>query len=164
MRLRIFAMLICGGAVLGACAGREANPVSLTRATDGVLTCPLMVAEIQANNNQARQLTGEQSDKSGRNIAVTVVGVLLSPPLLFALDLKGAQRAEINALRSRNVYLAQLMATKKCANIPTVAPGPGQTVQQRIKDAERSGKQPRCKDVGGYTAYKKKTGNICRLD
>ncbi len=122
-----------------------------------------MLAEINANNTAARRLAGDHSDKKGRNIAIGVIGVLLFPPLLFALDLKGAQKVELNALRDRNNYLAQLMVAKKCAVVPTVQPGQ-QTVQQRIKAAQKSGKQPRCKDVGGYAAYKSKTGQICRLD
>ena len=126
----------------------------------------MMLAEIQSNNVAARRLAGDDSKKSGRNVAVGVVGVLLFPPLLFALDLKGAAKTEMNALRDRNRYLGQLMVSKKCVNRPEVIMGPpGQEdVEQRIKAAQKSGKQPLCKDVGGYALYKKKTGKICKLN
>ena len=151
---------------LVACAGREANPVAMTNVTDNTLTCEATTAEIKANNEAARRLSGEHDNKVSRNVAVTTVGVLLFPPLLFALDLKGAEKAEMHALYNRNSYLAKLMANKKCQVIPEVKPvdPENQDVNQRIKAAEKSGKQPFCKDVGGYTIYKQKTAKICRIN
>ena len=155
--------------VVAACAGRAPSPVATTKAGDKSLTCEAMTAEIKTNNEAAHRLAEEHSNKVGRNVAVTTVGVLLFPPLLFALDLKGAQKTEMHALYNRNSYLARLMRTKNCPDIPKVAPpstgpgGPPPNVDDKIREAEKSGKPPRCKDVGGYVYYKEKTGKICRI-
>ncbi len=57
------------------------------------------------------------------------------------------------------------MRQKKCANVPPPTPEAAQTkaIDDKIRDATKSGQQPWCKDVGGYEVYKQRTGEICRL-
>lgn len=112
-----------------ACAGRDAQPVTAVRPTDNTLTCDLMLAEYNTNHQKGVRLAGEKSKTDGKNIAIGVVGVLLFWPALFAMDLKGAERAEMEALRDRNNHLRQLMIVKRCRNIPKAVP-----IERNTKD------------------------------
>jgi hypothetical protein len=112
-----------------ACAGRDPRPVTAVRPTDTVLTCDLMLAEYNTNYQKAVRLAGNKSQTTGKNIALGVVGVLLFWPALFAMDLKGADRAEMEALRDRNNHLRQLMLVKHCRNIPEEIP-----IERNTKD------------------------------
>jgi hypothetical protein len=161
----IVAGIASSALVLSACAGREARPVQTARATDTQLSCELMASEITTNIQTARALTKEQNETSGKNVAVAAVGVLLFPPLLFAMNLKEAEKAEMLALRDRNLHLRRLMTAKGCTNIPPASPAEQDkmTRQARAKEAARTGKQPRCADVGGYEKYMKDTGKVCQI-
>lgn len=105
-----------------ACAGRDPRPVAAVRPTDKDLTCNLMLAEYYSNFKKGVRLAGATSQTTGKNVAIGVIGVLLFWPALFAMDLKGADRAELEALRGRNDHLRQLMLAKRCRNIPKEVP------------------------------------------
>lgn len=107
---------------LGACAGRDARPVSTVRATDEQMSCNLMLAEYNSNFKKAVVLAGEKDATTGKNVALGVVGVVLFWPALFAMDLKGAEGIEMRALRDRNEHLRSLMVQKRCRNIPKPVP------------------------------------------
>ena len=108
--------------LVAACAGRDPRPVSTVRATDGQLSCSLMLAEYNSNFKKAVVLVGERDQKTGRNVAMGVIGVVLFWPALFAMDLKGSERVEMNALRDRNEHLRSLMVARRCRNIPKAVP------------------------------------------
>ena len=157
---------IAAATLIGGCAGRDPNPVQTVKATDGMLNCQFMLAEINANNTRARSLAKQASDKQGKNVALGVVGVVLFWPALFAMDLKDAEKQEIAALRDRNNYLANLMLQKKCAMAtPPLSPEKEDQVvrHQRANKAKAAGKKPKCADVGGYEKYMKETGEVCTL-
>lgn len=118
IRITVLALAI----LVSACAGRDARPVTAVRPTDNMLTCDLMLAEYNTNHQKAVRLAGERSQTAGKNVAIGVVGVLLFWPALFAMDLKGAERAEMEALRDRNDHLRQLMIVKRCRTIPKEVP------------------------------------------
>jgi hypothetical protein len=69
-------------------------------------------AEIEANNAQAEQLAEENHAKIAQNVAAGVVGVVIWP-VWFAMDAKGAAGTELDALKSRQQYLATL-AGRRC--------------------------------------------------
>lgn len=150
---------------LGACAGRTPAPVSLSQPADAASSCDGLAAEIAANNARAISLAQQQSNTNAKNVGAAVVGVLIFPPLLLAMDLSGADGVELQALRARNEHIASLMRQRNCPNIPPASPEAAQSksIDDKIRDAGKSGAQPSCKDVGGYEAYKQRTGEICKL-
>jgi len=119
--------------MLGACAGRSAQPVAMMQPYDDGLSCEQVQAEIQSNEAKARQLTDENNSAHNANIAVGAVGVLLFWPALFALDLSDAERVEIQALHDRNMHLASLQ--RDCSNV-----GGGVTTARAVKHGAFDGK------------------------
>lgn len=103
--------------LLGACAGRSAQPVAVMNAYDADLSCEQIQAEIQSNEAKARQLVDEDNSDRNANIAIGTVGLLLFWPALFALDLSDAERVEIDALHQRNMHLSNL--SRDCSGIST---------------------------------------------
>ena len=67
----------------------------------------------------------------------------------------------MQAYRSRNQYLATVMAKKGCAGVPLVTDQ--QKREKMLDEAKRAGVPPNCKDVGGYESYMEQTGNVCNL-
>jgi hypothetical protein len=64
-------------------------------------------AEIEANNQKAKQLADEQGLKVAQNVAAGIVGVVIWP-LWFGMDFKGAAAQDVAALQARQEYLTQL--------------------------------------------------------
>jgi hypothetical protein len=48
------------GALCRACAGRDPQPIATVQPTDATATCPMITAEIQANNIKVQELAGEE--------------------------------------------------------------------------------------------------------
>jgi len=100
-------------AVVGACAGREARPISVTHHMDGQLDCASITREFEANERQILVTLKEKDDGVAKNVVLGVTGVVLFFPALFFMDPKSPERVEIEALRSRNRVLEDLSHTKK---------------------------------------------------
>ena len=100
-------------AVLGACAGRDPQPIATVQPQDQTATCIQLTAEIQANNIRVKELADEQGLKVGQNVAAGLGGLIVWP-LLFAMDFKGAASKEVAALQARQQYLTTI-ATERCA-------------------------------------------------
>jgi hypothetical protein len=102
---------------------RGARPasVAVVQAQDAQSDCAMIRAEIEANNVQAEKLTDENHAKIAQNVAAGVVGVVIWP-VWFAMDAKGAAGTEMDALKSRQQYLATL-AEQRCAQ-PAAPPPP----------------------------------------
>ena len=76
-------------------------------------------------------------------------------------DLKNSEQVEIRALKDRNGHLARLMSDKRCPNAP---PGTQPAkAPDTASDAADDTAPAKCKDVGGYEAYMKKTDKTCML-
>jgi hypothetical protein len=86
--------------------------VPLVQSTDQFASCEAITAEIQANNQQIRQLAKEKGVKAGQNIVAGAAGLLI-PVLWFGMDWQGTAGKEANALSQRNQYLGQL-ALERC--------------------------------------------------
>ena len=71
----------------------------------------------------------------------------------------------MRALRDRNLHLINLMRQKECGALPPTTPVEADRRDRvkRAKEAEKTGKQPDCADVGGYEKYYKDTGRVCRI-
>jgi hypothetical protein len=96
------------------CAGREPAPVQVVKADDQQLACYQIEAELEANNRQMVELSGEESGKVAQNIAAGVAGLLIWP-LWFAMDFQDAAGKEGEALAARNRYLAEAYG-RRCAD------------------------------------------------
>jgi hypothetical protein len=108
---------------LAACAGRDPHPVAVVQPQDAQSDCAMIRAEIEANNVQAEKLAEENHAKIAQNVAAGVVGVVVWP-VWFAMDAKGAAGTEMDALKSRQQYLASL-AEQRCQQ--SAAPPPPQS-------------------------------------
>jgi hypothetical protein len=108
---RVF-LTIAVGLALSACAGRDPQPIATVQAQDGYSDCTMIRAEIEGNNQKAKQLADEQGMKTAQNVAAGVVGIVIWP-VWFALDTKGAAGTDAAALQSRQQYLTTL-ATQRC--------------------------------------------------
>jgi hypothetical protein len=110
MRKISFAVLAIA---LGACAGRDPQPVATVQATDQFASCTQIQAEIEANNIKVKQLADEKGLKVAQNVAAGVVGLVVWP-VWFAMDFKGSADTDVAALQARQQYLTTL-ATERCA-------------------------------------------------
>jgi hypothetical protein len=90
---------------------------------DAYSDCTMIRAEIEGNNQKAKQLADEQGLKTAQNVAAGVVGVVIWP-VWFAMDSKGAAGTEAAALLSRQQYLTTL-ATQRCQPGYRQPPPPG---------------------------------------
>ena len=117
---------IAVGFALTACAGRDPHPVAVVQPQDTQSDCAMIRAEIEANNAQAEKLADENHAKIAQNVAAGVVGVVVWP-VWFAMDAKGAAGTEMDALKSRQQYLASL-AAQRCQR--SAGPPPNQPPRQ----------------------------------
>ena len=108
-----FAVVAISTISLGACAGRDPQPIATVQPQDMYASCGQITAEIQANNIKVQELADEQGLKVGQNVAAGVAGLVVWP-LFFAMDFKGAASKEVAALQGRQQYLTTL-ATERCA-------------------------------------------------
>ena len=117
MRIRV-ALVLLGTLAIGACAGRDPQPIATVQPQDQTASCIQLTAEIQANNIRVTELADEQGMKVAQNVAAGVAGLVVWP-LFFAMDFKGSASKEVAALQARQQYLTTL-ATEKCAqrNLP----------------------------------------------
>jgi hypothetical protein len=108
------------GLVLGACAGRDAQPIVTVQPQDAYSDCAMINAEILANNQRAEALASEQNAKIVQNVAAGVVGVVVWP-VWFAIDAKGAASTDAAALQARQQYLSGLAAQRCAPAAPSAA-------------------------------------------
>jgi hypothetical protein len=133
-RWRVGALLF---ATITGCAGRAPQPVAVVQPQDRYADCPAIFAEVQANNKKIQDLASEQGGKVAQNVATGVIGLFIWP-VWFGMDFQGATGKEVDALNSRQQYLAVLAEQRNCgapavppvAVTQPVAPAMSQTVAQ----------------------------------
>lgn len=113
------AIAILFAATVGACAGRDAKPVSITNIHDNQLDCASITREFEANERQILLTLKEKDDAVAKNVVLGITGVVIFFPALFFMDPKSPERVEIEALRSRNRVLEELAKTKKSCALTT---------------------------------------------
>lgn len=134
--MRVLGIVVLGAALAG-CAGRDAVQIPTVQVQDATSDCSMITAEIQANNRRAEALAEERGLKVAQNVVAGVVGIVVWP-VLFAMDAKGAAGTEIDALKARQEYLANLAAARCAAPPPAVPPPP--RVKRPAKPAEKVAK------------------------
>ena len=99
----------------------------MVQAQDHFATCASIAIEVQANNKQVQDLSGEEGGKVAQNVAAGIAGVFIWP-LFFAMDFQGSAGKEELALQSRQQYLAVLAEERHCgspeAAVDVSAPAP----------------------------------------
>jgi len=101
-----FAVLFAG------CAGREANPIPAFLPGDETRSCVALKAEIaQLQADMARLLP--KTNKFVTNALWATAGVFLIVPFFF-MDLKGAEKIEFEAMRTRHNRLLIIAAERDC--------------------------------------------------
>ena len=111
--MKLLAELALSAVLLSGCAGRPPNPVAVLQPQDAHTDCAGLRFEANANNARIMGLTGDQSAKVAQNVAAGVVGLIIWP-VWFAMDLQGTAGVEIQALQTRNGYLAERAAQIRC--------------------------------------------------
>jgi hypothetical protein len=106
--------IFCAAFFLSACAGRQANTVAAIQPGDDALTCDQIVATLKLNTITVRDLMGESSATTGRNVAAGVAGAIIFFPALFFMDTKNAAGDEARALVRRNEVLFKRHQLLKC--------------------------------------------------
>ncbi len=122
MRLLRVVVALSAVTLVGACAGRDPQPIATVQIQDSTATCAQITAEIQANNIRVQELADEQGLKVAQNVAAGVAGIVIWP-LWFGMDFKGAASKEVAALQARQQYLTTL-AGERCAQPATTPPPP----------------------------------------
>jgi hypothetical protein len=94
------------------CAGREANPVSVYMPGDAKRDCASL--QIEMGNIQT-EITEKlpDIDKTGYNTVCIITGLFIIVPFFF-MDLKNADKTEVNALRQRYTALSLIAANRGC--------------------------------------------------
>jgi hypothetical protein len=106
---RIGALLL---ALLVACAGRPAKPVMVYQQGDEQRSCDALERELELIEEDIAALMPE-ADKTDRNTALGVTGIVLLVPLFF-MDLSKAEQIEINAYAKRYNHLLEISERKSC--------------------------------------------------
>jgi hypothetical protein len=112
MKSTKFIALACIAAMISGCAGRAANPVAIHQFGDDGKSCQALKGELRNIENSVQRLV-PQSEKTGKNVALGVVGVFVWPAWLF-MDLSSAEKEEINAYRNRHDHLVSIAEAKQC--------------------------------------------------
>jgi hypothetical protein len=101
-------------AILAACGGREARHYAVTNPTDSQMDCNGISREWAANEDLIGATAQTNSNKTGANVAAVAVGAVIFLPALFFMDLKGAEKAELIALRARQKNIQIMNSQKHC--------------------------------------------------
>lgn len=109
MKYITFIIIIC---LITSCAGRNPRPVDAMKVTDKEMTCEQIQNELLLANNEISRLSVD-ADKTAKNVALGVAGWFLLIPWFF-MDLKNAEKTEMEAYRQRANNLNLLYMNKKC--------------------------------------------------
>jgi hypothetical protein len=95
------------------CAGRTANPVSAYMPGDDKRSCNALKTEYSDNETTIKTLQQEEKTKGVWNVTCFITGFLVIVPW-FLMDLKDAQKIEIEALNKRNSNLKIMASDRNC--------------------------------------------------
>ena len=95
---------------LASCAGAPPHPVNIVMPGDKTMSCDIVHAQINNNNNLINRLYSEQNEKVAQNVAAGIGGLFFWP-LWFFMDFQNSAKIEISALEQRNNYLSTLTDT-----------------------------------------------------
>lgn len=105
----IYIIIIC---FLAGCAGRTPRPINTMNPDDRTKSCEILQNEIVMINNEISRLTPE-ADKTAYNVGLGIAGWFLIIPWFF-MDLKNAEKHELEAYRQRLNNLNLIYMNRKC--------------------------------------------------
>ncbi len=97
-----------------ACAGREPVLIDKKQAGDASLSCAQLHREVDRCTDTILEKYQAGKKKTDQTIGAAVVGYVIFPPALLAMDLKKADYKEMGAYQSRRNYLIKLADEKDC--------------------------------------------------
>jgi len=97
------------------CAGHEPNPIASYIPGDENKSCKMLKAEISQIQTEIRTKQQQKETKDFWNVAELIGGFFIIIPWFF-MDVKGAEKAEAEALKTRRNRL-MLIATEKGCNL-----------------------------------------------
>lgn len=109
---KVISSLLAFAVLFAGCAGRTANPIPAYLPGDDTRSCEALKAEIaqlQADMNRLLPKT----NKGVTNALWATAGVFLIVPFFF-MDLKGAEKIEFQAMRTRHNRLLIIAADRGC--------------------------------------------------
>ena len=109
--LKVLTCFFLGAVIIG-CGGREANPVDCMTYHDREMSCASILDEKREVEDKISKLK-PRSSKTGKNVAC-VAGSLLFLPALCFMDLKNAEKTELEAYQRRYRHLDRLYRDKGC--------------------------------------------------
>ena len=127
-------LVVAAAVALSGCAGRAPAPVAVVQPQDRYMDCAAILIEVQANNAKVQQLASDKGLKTAQNVAAGVAGIVI-PVLWFGMDFQGTADTEIQALQSRQQYLAALAEQRHC----------GEDTGERQKVVTEPAKKPKAK-------------------
>jgi len=77
------------------------------------MECEVIEAEMSDLDRRARRLMGEQSNKTGKNVAWGLAGLFIWP-LWFAMGLSDAERREAQVMQDRYSHLQRIYNKNNC--------------------------------------------------
>jgi hypothetical protein len=118
---KVLASTVACSLLLSACAGRAPQQIAVVQPKDVVMDCTALNAEIAGNAVHEADLSKEEGNKRGQNVAAGIAGAILFWPALFLMDFQDAAGTERKALESRDQYLSTLAAQRCQQQAPTIA-------------------------------------------
>jgi hypothetical protein len=98
---------------LASCAGRHANPILATHASDRQMSCSSIQSELETHERTLVNLQLERSRINRTNINMGIAGSFLLVPLFF-INVSDAPEVEQYAISGSMNKVNDLSAAKKC--------------------------------------------------
>lgn len=106
------ALFVCFTFIVVGCGGRAANPIMVSQYGDHKKSCETLQVEMSQNQQEISRMLPE-TEKTGTNVALGVVGLFLIVPWFF-MDFSESEQIEVNAYRQRYNHLALVAMDKDC--------------------------------------------------
>jgi len=123
MRKIFMIAMVLSVSVLTACAGKEPDPIMVTRPGDAQKHCDVLVYDVENLEYQIHEVLPEtKKNKTLKNVGYGVAGfyTFFIPWLL--IDFSNAEAKEYEALRMRHNHLANIAIDKGCNITPQKYP------------------------------------------
>ena len=110
---RVLALLVVVLFFSQSCAGRAANPISVTQIGDTEKTCKSLRKEIKQIRRKLKKMVPAVKKADKKRTGLMLAGGLLIVPWFF-LDLTDSDKLEANAQRARHNYLVDRGVKRNC--------------------------------------------------
>lgn len=107
-------ILLAGMILMAGCAGRDAQPVLVYQPGDENRSCEELSRRGGTIQEHIVTKKKEVKHKQTMNVVWIIGGVLILVPFFF-MDLKGAEEAELEALKQRYARLRTIAVDKGCS-------------------------------------------------